>query len=182
MPQSGNTALQLRQAAAEEFNERGFHSTDSNKIARRAGFAPQTFYRWYTDKIAVFIAVYEEWALQEHSTLASLVDKGASLEAMVNAILQQHRDYRVFRQSLRQLAVENASVRQARMESRKRQVDAILKWQHLPSSQRHVVMIRLLQVERLADGLVEREFKDLGVPAKAVKTQIANLLRVNPPT
>ncbi len=176
MPQPGKTAQQLRQAAAEEFNERSFHGTDSNKIARRAGFAPQTFYRWYADKTAVFIAVYEEWASQERSTLESLVEKGASPEAMVNAIIHQHRAHRLFRQSLRQLAVENASVRHARMESRKRQVDAILKWQSLPSSQRTTVALRLLQIERLADGLVEGEFRDLDVPAKAVKAQIADLL------
>jgi AcrR family transcriptional regulator len=53
-----STRERLVQAAAAEFREQGFAGTDTNRIARRAGFAPQTFYRWFTDKTEIFIAVY----------------------------------------------------------------------------------------------------------------------------
>ena len=44
---------------------------------------------------------------------------------------------------------------------------------------KHDISIRLLQIERLADGLVEGEFKDLGVSDKRVKEEIAGLLPFN---
>ena len=40
-----------------EFIESGYAGTDTNRIARRAGFAPQTFYRWFADKTAILRAV-----------------------------------------------------------------------------------------------------------------------------
>src|SRR4051812_9867208 len=45
----------LLEAARAEFDESGFEGTDTNRIARRAGYAPQTFYRHFTDKTAIFI-------------------------------------------------------------------------------------------------------------------------------
>ena len=56
-----STRERLVEAAADAFNAHGFHGTDTNKIARAAGFAPQTFYRHFEDKLAIFIAVYEAW-------------------------------------------------------------------------------------------------------------------------
>jgi AcrR family transcriptional regulator len=44
-----STSNDLIAAAAAEFNEFGFSGTDTNRIARRAGYAPQTFYRWFKD-------------------------------------------------------------------------------------------------------------------------------------
>ena len=52
-----STGEKLIAAAAAEFDDHGFLGTDTNKIARRAGFAPQTFYRWHKDKTAIFLAV-----------------------------------------------------------------------------------------------------------------------------
>lgn len=176
MPRTNDTSEQLQQAAADEFNQRGYHGTDSNKIARRAGFAPQTFYRWFKDKTEVFIAVYHAWESQERLNLETLVAQGATASAMVDSIVQQHQEYRVFRRSLRQLAVEDERVRKARAESRKHQCDALLQWQDLPRNARSEVMIRLLQIERLADAIAEGEFRELGVPAKTVKARIASLL------
>ena len=50
---TSGTGTKLIAAAAAEFNDHGFSGTDSNKIARRAGFAPQTFYRWFKDNILI---------------------------------------------------------------------------------------------------------------------------------
>lgn len=180
MPGKGNTAERLLEAAIEEFNEHGFHSTDSNKIARRAGYSPQTFYRWYADKIAVFVAVYEAWETQERHELETLFESGASASIMSNAIVRQHRHFQGFRRSLRQLGVENDQVRSARILSRKRQAEAIRKAFSLPASRQAEILIRLLQIERLADGLVEGEFRDLGITDKTVKARIAELLTITP--
>ena len=72
------TAEKLLYAAAAEFNEHGFAGTDTNRIARRAGFAPQTFYRWYEDKIEIFIRVYEYWEGLEAAALQGLLAQNAT--------------------------------------------------------------------------------------------------------
>ena len=58
---ASDTRTRLLNAATEEFNEKGFAGTDTNQIARQAGFAPQTFYRWFDDKTQIFIAAYRGW-------------------------------------------------------------------------------------------------------------------------
>ena len=44
---AGATRERLIRAALRAFGRGGFQGTDSNRIARAAGFAPQTFYRWF---------------------------------------------------------------------------------------------------------------------------------------
>src|SRR5277367_3682725 len=115
------TAALLVAAAMAEFNEHGFAGTDTNRIARRAGFAPQTFYRWFKDKTEIFIAAYRALEEELWGINASLVE-GADDETVVEAVLAHHRAWLMFRRSLRALSVENAEVRAARAESRLRQV------------------------------------------------------------
>ncbi len=101
------TADKLVEAAASEFNELGFSGTDSNRIARRAGFAPQTFYRWFEDKTEIFIKVYELWQQQEVGVLRKLLAENASDARVVQACVAHHKAFLIFRRSLRQLSAEN---------------------------------------------------------------------------
>jgi AcrR family transcriptional regulator len=117
-----STPERLLRAAAQEFNDQGFGGTDTNKIARRAGFAPQTFYRWYQDKVEIFIKTYERWQREELDTLSELLAEGASDIRLTRAVVAHHEAYLVFRRSLRQLAVENEAVRAARARSRLNQI------------------------------------------------------------
>src|SRR5271157_298904 len=63
------TQASLLEAGMREFNAHGFDGTDTNRIARAAGFAPQTFYRHFEDKTAIFLAVYERWWKGEVASL-----------------------------------------------------------------------------------------------------------------
>jgi AcrR family transcriptional regulator len=65
------TRARLVDAAEAEFNAHGFDGTDTNRIARRAGYAPQTFYRHFADKTAVFLAVYDRWWRNESDAIRS---------------------------------------------------------------------------------------------------------------
>ena len=114
-----DTGKLLLKAAAAEFNQRGYDGTDTNRIARRAGFAPQTFYRWYQDKEAIFIEVYREWQSSEAQAIGSLLQVDADDAALVDACVGYHESYRKFRRSLRQLSYERPRVRAARAESRR---------------------------------------------------------------
>lgn len=164
------TAAKLVEAAAREFQEHGFAGTDSNRIARRAGFAPQTFYRWFSDKIEIFVAVYHEWVREEFEALEVLQARGAGDLELIDAVIAHHRAYVVFRRSLRQLTVENDQVRKARAASRLMQIGRILS--AFPGRGAEETAILLLQYERLCDGVADGEFADLGVSEQAVRREL----------
>src|SRR5215470_7978227 len=162
-----STGDKLVRAAASEFNEHGFLGTDTNRIARRAGFAPQTFYRWFRDKTEIFIKVYERWQHEEASMLQRLLAKDASDARLVQAVVTHHRRYRVFRRSLRQLSIEDDVVRKARAESRLNQIAQIRTWNPAQPANTADLAVALFKIERLADALAEGEFDDMGIDRKA---------------
>jgi len=171
------TSALLIKAAAKEFQERGYNGTDTNRIARRAGFAPQTFYRWFCDKTEIFVAVYNEWVREQLERLRELNSRSASDRELIDAIIAHHRAYHIFRRSLRQLTVENDTVRKARAASRLEQIESIkVRYKSLRLGTADVAVF-LLQYERLCDALADNEFRDLGVEEKTVKKHLGELYR-----
>jgi AcrR family transcriptional regulator len=155
----------LIQAARKEFDSVGYDGTNTNAIARRAGYAPQTFYRHFRDKLDVFIAVYDQWTDEEIGVIGS----AGRPEEIAAAILAQHRKSKIFRRSLRDLSVRDPAMAKARAASRHRQIEAICR--RLPNYARQPrvdQVARLLTFERLCDGLVEGDFKRLGVAESEV--------------
>jgi AcrR family transcriptional regulator len=176
--QSQETSKALVEAARAEFAAHGFAGTDSNKIARAAGFAPQTFYRWFRDKTEIFIAVYRSWEEAERALIGSLLN--ASSRKIADAIVAHHREHLVFRRSLRQLAVQDDAVRSARAASRLRQIERIREWSASRAPKANEVAVVLLQIERLADAIAEGELRDLGLsegPARAALARLIDSLR-----
>jgi AcrR family transcriptional regulator len=153
-------------AAGEAFNTAGYFGTDTNRIARQAGFAPQTFYRHFTDKLEIFLAVYERWRADEAAAIAAAIKRrpgNARASAAATAIIQHHRDWAMFRRSLRLLAVEEPRVRVARAAGREAQLAAL---GALPANAGRSKVERaaaLLTVERLCDALADGEPQDLGI-------------------
>lgn len=158
-----------------EFNAHGFAGTDSNRIARRAGFAPQTFYRWFKDKTEIFIACYRAWEDEETAALRALTESGASSEAFVQAGIDQHGRYLMFRRSLKLLSLENPQVRAARAQSRLRQVAQIRAWSRLTDSDEDLA-VALLQMERLTDAIAEGELADMGLSEGAARQALADIV------
>jgi AcrR family transcriptional regulator len=187
-PNPETTAQRLITAAMAEFNQDGFAATDSNKIARRAGFAPQTFYRWFKDKTAIFLAVYKAWSDAEIALLSDVTSSVGwasahqshqshqAAEQMVDTLISHHRTYRIFRRSLRTLAVENSDVRAARAENRTQQLAALQTRLGLNDGNKAQAFVLMLQIERLADALAEDEFADLGVDDAEVRLQMIGLI------
>jgi AcrR family transcriptional regulator len=169
------TAVRLRDAAMAEFNAHGFTGTDSNRIARRAGFAPQTFYRWYKDKTEVFIACYQAWWDEEEAALRALFDRDAPSEALVEVGVAHHRRHLMFRRSLRQLSIEDRAVRRARAESRLRQVAQLRAWTGADLSDEQLAVM-FFQFERLADAIAEEELADMGLGETEARRLIAALV------
>ncbi len=171
---TGDTQEKLLAAAAREFKAHGYAGTDTNKIAARAGFAPQTFYRHFADKLAIFTAVYRRWEDEEAAVVAALVEKRAGAAALAQAIVAHHRAYLLFRRSLRTLSVENPTMRKARAESRRRQIDKTIALAGGGTVEQLAPL--LFQIERLADAIAEGEFADLGLSPEAAPAALARLL------
>ena len=174
MPEA--TSERLLQAAAIEFNEQGFGGTDTNKIARRAGFAPQTFYRWFQDKVEIFIKTYERWRHEEFGAINKLLAENASDLRLARAIVAHHKAYLVFRRSLRQLSVENDVIRAARAHGRLSQIAYLRNMNPGNLLDDAEIAAILLQTERLADALAEGEFRDMGLNKKAGEEALARLI------
>ena len=170
------TSALLVEAAAAEFNDSGFDGTDSNKIARRAGFAPQTFYRWFEGKEEVFLQVYDRWRREEFTAISRLLAAGASDDVLAKALVKHHKAYLRFRRSLRQLSLESSVVRDARAKSRLDQLAALRRLIPGANLDNAQMAALLLQMERLADALAEGEFADMGLDDAAGRDALARLI------
>ena len=163
-PQESRRAL--LQAAAEIFNSEGYFATDSNRIARAAGYAPGTFYTHFADKRAIFLAVYEGWVDEEmalvEAALAGAGDPRAALRRFAEAVLGHHRRWRMFRASLRALYATDAEVHEARLVQRARQ---IVQTERLlaPNADRAAILTSMLLFEVLCDALADGDVAALGV-------------------
>jgi AcrR family transcriptional regulator len=171
-----DTRSLLLKAAAAEFNKAGYDGTDSNRIARRAGFAPQTFYRWFQDKAEIFIEVYHQWQAEEAVILRKLLSIDAADIEVADACVTHHRKYLKFRRSLRSLSYEDPRVREARAESRKRQVSFLCSLKGASCLDAASVASTLLQLERLSDALAEGEFDDMGLANTGGRTALAEII------
>ncbi len=171
-----STAAKLVTAAMAEFNEHGFGGTDSNRIARRAGFAPQTFYRWFKDKTEIFVAVYRAWEDAERADVGALLSRDAPVEALVEAGVDHHRRFLRFRRSLRQLALEDPLVRAARAASRLRQVEQIRVWTGREANGDAGLGVTLLLLERLTDAIAEGELSDMGLTEAEARAELARII------
>jgi AcrR family transcriptional regulator len=174
----------LLNAAEAEFNAHGYQGTDTNRIARRAGYAPQTFYRHYSDKMAAFLAVYERWWTNEADAVGAIlrVRGPADLGRVADTLIAFHTKWRGFRRALRHLSSEEPRVRAARVTARKAQV--VVARTLLAKSRRSESQIygALLILERLCDAVAEGEFADMGfAKSDARKAVISALLTVYEP-
>jgi len=174
------TRAGLIDAAEAEFNAHGFHGTDTNRIARRAGYAPQTFYRHFADKTAVFIAVYDRWWKDEIAALGRALERKSTEQSAQRAariVMGFHVRWRGFRRSLRHLALEDPNVRAARIAARIAQMARLraMPGNGRPQSDAELVGA-LLTIERLCDAAAEGELADLGLSARAATALVARAM------
>jgi AcrR family transcriptional regulator len=100
-PRPDNRRLQLLDAAARFFSQRGFHATSMRDIARAADMLSGSIYYHFSSKQEILLAVYAEGARR----IGELVDSAISAEtepwkrleaasaAHLNALSVAHRDY-----------------------------------------------------------------------------------------
>jgi AcrR family transcriptional regulator len=167
----------LLDAARAEFDEAGFEGTDTNRIARRAGYAPQTFYRHFPDKTAIFVETYHRWVESERKDLESAHGKGA--DAMARVMLKHHAKHREFRRSLRRLTTTDEKVKAARAESRLGQLELVDAEDRARGRKRDrsTRVALLFCIERLADAAADGELADLGLNEEDQAAMLADVIR-----
>ncbi len=164
-------------AAARQIEERGYHATDSNRIARAAGYAPGTFYKHFPDKRAIFLAAYEEWVAREWAQVGEIVARRApraeTAGAIADAVIAHHRAWPGFRASLKALVALDVEVRRTHRTWRRRQLALIGKVGIRDGATRAIV---LLIAERIADALSDGEAAALELPGKTARAYLTRLL------
>jgi AcrR family transcriptional regulator len=173
----GGTSSKLVEDAAREFAEFGFEGTDTNKIARRAGFAPQTLYRWFEDKTAIFLVVYSEWVREQLERTDALLRRDANDIELIDAAIAHHCSHHLFRRSLRQLALTDDRVRKARAESRLEQIEQIKRWLEPAQRSTAEIAVFLLEHERLCDAVADAELRDMGLDDDIASVRLVQLYR-----
>jgi len=158
----------LVEAAAQIFNSDGFHGTDTNRIAKAAGYTPGTFYTHFTDKRAIFLEVYQCWVDAELIDIAAGVKfKGPDQsERLAKTILNHHKKWKTFRASLRALYAIDPEIRTARLAQRARQIDAIttisVEAGREPLS-RSRIFCNLLLLEVICDSIADGNLQTLRI-------------------
>jgi AcrR family transcriptional regulator len=83
----------IKQAARKLFVERGYHATRPQDIAREAGLGHGTFYLYFPDKRACFLAFVEEARAELDTYVRAQVPENVSLESLIATTLDAIYDY-----------------------------------------------------------------------------------------
>ena len=178
-----DTHTRLVQAAAECFNRDGYEGTDSNRIAREAGYSPGTFYKHFVDKRQIFMAVYEEWVSKEwREVSAHLAAEGTAqerAEEIVGMFLEHHRRWRGFRASLRALVSQDAEVRNFYRAQRRHQLGLLegIRSTLGDKGSREADALLLFSLERTSDAIADGEPEALQVNAEGLRALLVGLVR-----
>ena len=189
-------------AAGKLFNSVGYFGTDSNRIAREAGYAPGTFYVHFADKREIFLEVYRGWVSSEWQAIAAAIapekapalvlracpgkaetgfpkrtcDRARSLSLRIaQAVLRHHREWRMFRKSLRALTVTDERVHQARVAQRARQIAQtaeLLRARGVTQTPARIYA-NLLLFEILCDAVADGDTATLGLKERDILARLA---------
>jgi AcrR family transcriptional regulator len=169
------TRERLVAAAARLFNRVGFHGTDSNQIAREAGYAAGVFYKHFADKREIFLAAYQAWVVSEWKAVEVELSLGRTAESaarsLVSLTVEFHNRWKGLRASLIDLVFTDAKVRRFYRDQRRRQLDLMA---HIrtevgaPRRRREDDAIHLFTMERTADAIAQGELRALGLDREVV--------------
>lgn len=176
------TRARLIGAAAEVFNRDGYFGTDSNRLARTAGYAPGTYYKHFPDKRSLFLAAYEQWVSSEWQAVGEALRQGGKpidiARRVVAHTVRHHRRWRVLRASLRALVATDPLVRTFYRAQRRRQLDLLAAMRRAPRATQGRLddAILLFTLERLCDALADGELREIGLSARAAIAHLEQLV------
>jgi len=152
----------LMTAAARIFNREGYFATDTNAIARAAGYAPASFYKHFADKAAILLAVYEDYVRREWAGLEAAMAGETVLQKRLRRalgfIIGFHGEWSAFRTTLRAVARIEPAVAEALKASRARQLGYLAAATGLSAQRHRATLLMILGiVERLAETVLDAE-------------------------
>jgi AcrR family transcriptional regulator len=169
------TRERLVAAAASLFNRVGYHGTDSNRIAREAGYSTGVFYKHFKDKREIFLAAYEIWVASEWKAVAAELAAGGRREAVARRLvalsIRFHTRWRGLRASLLELVFSDAEVRRFYRAQRRRQLDTMAELRVRIGAKAHPReddAVHLFTAERTCDAIAQGELRALGLRRKAM--------------
>ncbi len=169
------TRDRLVAAAALLFNRVGYHGTNSNRIARAAGYSTGVFYKHFKNKREIFLAAYESWVASEWKEVASVLSAGGSnrdiARRLVSLSIEFHTRWRGLRASLRELVFADPIVRRFYRRQRRRQLDLMAELRKKRGTRPHrreEDIIHLYTTERTYDAIAQGELHALGLSRKFV--------------
>jgi AcrR family transcriptional regulator len=162
------TRAKLVAAAAREIEQRGYHGTDTNRIARAAGYAPGTFYKHFADKRAILLAAHAAWVAAEWDA----IDQLAGPAAIIDFVVEHHRRWRGLRASVRVLVQTDPGVRRFHRAERRRQLERLGAGARASAARRTAGALLLLEIERVADAIADGELAALGVASAEARRHL----------
>lgn len=178
------TRDKLLKAALQEFNQKDFFSTDSNKIASEAGFAPATFYKHFKDKHEIFLEVYFRWYESQRQGVKKLVEELPPLvdfpKQLAEVILPNHIKNPGFRLSVSMLAKQDKRIQEFRVknfEANMLLVNLVCTNYQLAIPTRASSFTFILQMERLCDAIALGDFERLQISEAEAYEELLTLFR-----
>jgi AcrR family transcriptional regulator len=164
------TRSRLIRTAAEVFNEVPYWETDSNQIAKAAGYSTGTFYRHFKDKREIFVAAYKEFVAEEWAGIESRIEPGQtpgeSVDRAADALIEHHRKWRVFRGNLRALVTYDQDLKELTLQLRRGQLEKMSVLRRLRGGgiERSIEgdAIHAMMFERVCDAIADGDFEMLG--------------------
>lgn len=180
------TRERLVAAAAEVINRVGYFGTDSNAIARAAGYSPATFYKHFVDKRAILLAAYEGWVSSEWRHIGERVRHATGggnsprvARDLTAWIVAHHRRWRGLRASLLGLVGADPLVRDFYVQRRVDQLEvlrALRGGRAARRGEREADAMLLFTFERTCDAIAGGEAEALGLDGEALQTRLVDLL------
>lgn len=177
------TRERLVAAAAEVLNRDGYFGTDSNAIARAAGYSPATFYKHFEDKRAILLAAYARWVGAEWRHIAGVLRAGAppreTARQLATWVIDHHRRWRGLRASLLALVGADPVVRAFYVAQRRRQLEWLAELRAAPHptpGDREADALLLFTFERVCDALAGDEAAALGLDASRLEALLVERL------
>lgn len=178
LAESRNIRDALIQAAALEFQEVGYHNTNSNRIAARAGFAPGTFYNYFADKVDVFSAMYLRWS-QEFSLglrgrlFAKFNDQAKTARSATKFVITHRANWYRIWNAAEMLSTTEPRVRFVCRRARKDASIELLKL--LPGSNPAEISLTLHQAGSLSSFFASGEAEAVGLSEQDIRSRIEHL-------
>ncbi len=160
-----STRTQLLETAAVLFNRVSYFDTNSNKIAREAGFAPATFYRHFEDKKEIFLGAYSYWVNVNWEALEALDDLGRPAREKADILIEHHHRWKGYRKNLYALAAIDEDAHSFIRAERERQIDRLMARITLQgiSISRASALFSFFSIERAINAIVDGDVAVLGI-------------------